>query len=420
MADAPTLQMRVYQGAMWALSPLAAPVLKRRLARGKEDPDRWPEKLGVASASRPDGPLIWLHAVGVGEVLALRGLIGALSGLRPDLSFLVTSTARSSAQVFAANMPPRTIHQFLPLDTPGPRRAFLDHWHPDLSVWAEQDLWPGLIADTAARCIPLALVNARMDSRAFAARKRFAGLFRPTLARFALVAAQDQATADHLAAFGVRAQFSGSLKPAAPALADLPHERARFAELLKGRGVWLAAPTHAEDEAVALAAQTQIAKDRNLLLIVVPRDIDRGRTIADNARAVGLQIGLRSSGDDPQKATQVYVADTLGELGLWYRLADTALIGGTFGPVQGHNPWEAAQLQTAILHGPQTANFAADFFALDTHGGAKLVENAAGIVAALTGPDLSGLRKKAATIAAEGPKIAQGLASQLIALLPDD
>ncbi len=402
------------------MSPLAGPILKRRLGRGKEDPNRWREKLGAASAARPDGPLIWLHAVGLGEVLALRGLIGALSDLRPDLSFLVTSTARSSAQVFAANLPPRTIHQFLPLDTPGPRRAFLDHWHPDLSVWAEQDLWPGLIADTAARRIPLALVNARMDSRAFAARKRFAGVFRPTLARFTFVAAQDRATADNLAALGVRAQVTGSLKPAAPALADLPQDRARLAELLKGRRVWLAAPTHAEDEALALAAQTQMAKDRNLLLIVVPRDVDRGRVVADRAHALGLLTGLRSLGDDLQKATQVYVADTLGELGLWYRLADTALIGGTFGPVQGHNPWEAAQLQTAILHGPQTGNFAADYFALDTHGGAKLVENAAGIVAALTGPDLPALRKSAAALAAEGPKIAQRLANQLIALLPDE
>ncbi len=393
------------------------PILKRRLARGKEDADRWREKLGEASVPRPDGPLIWLHAVGVGEVLALRGLIAALADQRPDLSFLVTSTARSSAQVFAANLPQRTIHQFLPLDMPRPRRAFLDHWRPDLSVWAEQDLWPGLIADTAARGIPLALVNARMDARALAARQRFGAVFRPTLARFALVAAQDQATADRLATLGATAQVTGSLKPAAPPLADLPDERVRLAALLIDRRIWVAAPTHAEDEVVALAARTRMGSDT--LLVIVPREIDRGPAVANQARALGLTVALRSRAEDPQKTTQVYVADTFAELGLWYRLTDVALIGGTFGPVQGHNPWEAAQLKTAILHGSQTGNFAADYFALDTHGGARLVETGVGLVAALTGPDLPAMIERATVLAAEGPKIAQGLASKLIALMPD-
>ncbi len=139
--------------------PLVAPaLLRRRLARGKELPDRWREKLGEASRPRPDGRLVWLHAVGLGEVLALRGLIAAMAQLS-DVSFLVTSTTRGSAEVLAANLPPRSVHQFLPLDAPGYLDRFLDHWRPDLSIWSEQDLWPGAVVAADRRGIPLALVN---------------------------------------------------------------------------------------------------------------------------------------------------------------------------------------------------------------------------------------------------------------------
>jgi 3-deoxy-D-manno-octulosonic-acid transferase len=216
------------------LSPLAAPILRYRLSRGKEDPARWREKLGEPTARRPGGRLAWLHAVGLGEVLALRGLIAEMADRAPDLSFLVTSTARSAALATARNLPPRTIHQFLPLDLPGPRRRFLDHWRPDLSVWAEQDLWPGLVADTAARGIPLALVNARMNAASYRRRASARGLYAQLLRSFDLVAAQDEGTARHLEALGAFAPVPvlGSLtrRPAAggrPLRAGRDRDRSR-------------------------------------------------------------------------------------------------------------------------------------------------------------------------------------------------
>ena len=178
------LMLRAYLAASRAI-PLAAPRhLQKRLAKGKELPDRWREKLGEPTLPRPDGPLIWLHAVGLGEVLALRGLIAALAE-RSEAQFLVTSTTRASAEVLAANLPPRTRHQFLPLDAPGYLHRFLDHWQPSLSVWAEQDLWPGAVAAASARGIPLALVNARMNADAYARRRHWRGLYADLLARFA-------------------------------------------------------------------------------------------------------------------------------------------------------------------------------------------------------------------------------------------
>ncbi|MEL6959967.1 MAG: glycosyltransferase N-terminal domain-containing protein, partial [Pseudomonadota bacterium] len=190
--------LRLVLGAGAVLSPLARPLLNRRLKRGKEEPARIEEKLGRPSAERPDGPLVWLHGVGVGEVMALRGLIVALSGARPDLFFLLTSSARSSAQVIDANLPPRTIHQYLPLDLPGPVGAFLDHWRPDLAVWSDQEVWPRLAVSAAQRGIPQAYVAARITDASAAARARFGRAYGDLYRLMDLRLAQDEGTASHL------------------------------------------------------------------------------------------------------------------------------------------------------------------------------------------------------------------------------
>ncbi len=410
----------LWTAAGHAVSPLAEPLLRRRLARGKEDPARWREKLGEATAARPPGRLAWLHAVGLGEVLALRGLIAEMAERAPDLSFLVTSTARSAALATARNLPPRTIHQFLPLDLPGPRRRFLDHWRPDLSVWAEQDLWPGLAGEAAARGIPLALVNARMNAAAYRRRLPARALYGPLLRSFDLIAAQDPGTARNLAALGAPAPVAvtGSLKPAAPPLADDPAARAEVATALADRPVWLAASTHAEDESVVLTAHRLLTDSApEILLLLVPRQPDRGPEIAAAARAAGLAPALRSQGALPAPGMQVYIADTIGELGIWYRLAPAALVGGTFGPVNGHNPWEPARLGCAILHGPNTANFAADYATLHAAGGARLVRGAPEIVAALGDPALARMADTARALADTHAAGVRDLARDLVGLL---
>lgn len=394
----------LYRGLSRAL-PLAAPaLLRRRLARGKEDPARWREKLGEPTAARPEGPLVWLHAVGLGEVLALRGLIAAMAAQEPGLSFLVTSSARSSAQVMAMNLPPRTIHQFLPLDAPQYLGRFLAHWRPGLSIWAEQDLWPGAAAAADRAGVPLALVNARMNAAAFARRNRARGLYADLLSRFRLVAAQDEASARHLAALGAPApRVTGSLKAAAPPLAADLAELAAMQQALAGRPLWLLASSHPEDEAVALAAHRQhLAETPATLLVIVPRDPPRGPAISAAAEALGLTAALKSQSPRPAPATQIQVADAFGTLGLWYRLAPAALIGGTFGPIEGHNPWEPAALGCAILHGPRTANFAADFAQLDGAGAALPVapETLAATLAQDHGPMTA--RAKALSDAASG------------------
>ncbi|MFN3972635.1 MAG: 3-deoxy-D-manno-octulosonic acid transferase [Gemmobacter sp.] len=400
----------LYLALTRAMGPLAAPYLRRRLARGREDAGRWREKLGQGMAARPEGPVIWLHAVGVGEMLALTGLIAALAARRPEVWFLVTSSARGSAAVFATQAPPRTIHQFLPLDLPGPVARFLDHWRPALSVWAEQDLWPRLVVQTAARGVPLALVNARMGARAFAARRRTRGMFAALYARFSLIAAQDAGTAAHLSALGARGvEVSGSLKAAAPPLACDPVELARLGARLAGHRVWAAVSTHPGDEAVALAAHAAVmARDPGAVLILVPRDPARGAAIA--AAVQGMTVARRAAGQDPGPG--VYLADTFGETGLWYRLARVALVGGGFG-IGGHNPWEPARLGCAVLHGPDISNFASDYSLFHAEAAALPVIDASTLLAALDRPDLARMAARARTLTARGSKALPDLADRL-------
>ena len=412
--------LRAYLLALRGLEPFLPGYLKRRLARGREDPARWREKLGEAGLPRPDGPLVWLHAVGLGEVMALRGLIHAMGDARPELSFLVTSSARSSALAFASNTPPRTRHQFLPLDAPGPVSRFLDHWQPDISIWAEQDLWPGMVVVAQRRGIPLALINARMNPRAFAARTRVRSLYRDLYGRFAHISAQDVVSADHLRKLGaVDVGVTGSLKAGAGPLADLPADRTVLVLRCAGRKLWLAASTHASDEAVAIAAQAQLfAKDPAWLLIIAPRDPVRQGDVVNACTSSGLGVAVRSTHFMPALTDAVYLADTFGEMGLWYRLCSVALVGGSLGDTGGHNPWEAAHLGCAVLHGPNVANFVGDYAALHAADAATKVENVAGLLAALLNPELKNQAARAKILAETGTVRVDQLCSTLLALLP--
>ncbi len=291
---------RAYMALRVLAQPLMRRALRRRLARGKEDPARMGERLGQPTAPRPEGRVVWVHAVGLGEVLALRPLIQAMQAEAPDLSFVITSVARSSAQVIAGNLPPRCTHQFLPLDGRDFVAAFLDHWRPALSVWSEQDLWPGAIHDCAARGIPLAYVNARMNAASLRRRRRVAGLYRDVLARFALVAAQDEETAASLRSLGADPVVTGSLKPAAAPLAAEAADVDRLSAALQGRRVWVAASTHAADEAVLIPAQVALWQaDPAWLMILAPRLPQRGDDIAAALMAAGLPFARRSAGQVP-------------------------------------------------------------------------------------------------------------------------
>lgn len=414
-----TLQTLAYLALRPALQPVMRLVLKRRLKQGKEDPARIGEKMGQATQARPEGRLVWMHAVGLGEVLALRPLILQMQAEAPDLHFLITSTAKSSAGVIGANLPPRCQHQFLPLDGPDFIAAFLDHWQPSLAIWSEQDIWPGAIHDTAQRNIPQAWVNARMNAESLRKRLRMKSLYADALAQFQLIAAQDPGTAGNLETLGAPfSEVTGSLKPAAEPLGADPAKLAQALHITQGRRVWVGASTHAGDEPLLLAAQKELLeRDPSALLILAPRLPARADEIIVSLKQAGLNFAQRSKDEFPGPATRVWLADSFGELGIWYRLASVSFVGNSFNGQGGHNPWEPLCLGLPVLHGPDVANFSADYRQLDELKLAReLPPDPEAIALAILAP-VDGIRGLANSVVAESRRALMPLARKLLALM---
>lgn len=405
------LSLRAYLQVSRLIPIVARPVLRRRLSKGKELPDRWTEKLGLPGQARPDGQVIWLHGVGLGEVLALRGLIAALAEVNKSATFLVTSTTAKGASALAQSLPERTIHQFLPLDAPGFRRAFLDHWKPDLCVWSEQDLWPGLALDVAERSIPQAIVAGRMDAKSFAKRLRWRSAYAEIYRRMALIDVQDAKSKQYFTELGASdVKVRGTLKPAAPPLQCDAGTLRRLQIALGRRYVWITAPSHAADEALALAAHREVCERRpGALLIIAPRFPDREVSVPDGTPRW-------SQGQSPDDHQSIWLADTTGDLGLFYRLADSVLIGGTQDDTEGHNPWEAIALDTAVLHGPRIANFADDYARLSDHHAAVEITTAVSLAAYLCS-DLSQRRINATALLGQYRESVDAIARDLLTLM---
>lgn len=348
------LSLQLYRAATTALEPFAPLLLDRRAKAGKEDRARLHERLARPTTARPEGRLIWLHGASVGESLSILPLVERLRAERPDVGVLVTSGTVTSAELLARRLPAGAIHQFLPVDTPGGARRFIDHWRPDLAVFVESELWPNLLLTAKARGVKLALVSAKLSdksyagwqARPFAAWELFSG--------FDLILAQDGRAADRLTALGGTVAGEADLKFGSD---PLPVDEAALAGLrarLGDRPMLLAASTHPGEDEIVLDAWR--ALPRRPRLVIVPRHPERGPSIVDLAQATGATVSLRSR--EPDASTEVIVADTLGELGLWYRLADLALVAGSLVTgIGGHNPLEPARLDCPIVSGPHVENW---------------------------------------------------------------
>lgn len=353
------LALAIYRAIGNLCTPLIRWQIQRRLRRGKEHTERWSERLGIASAARPEGRLVWLHGASVGEAMSSLILIRRLIADTPHLRVLVTTGTLTSAALMAERLPTGVVHQFLPVDTSAPVRRFLDHWRPDLVLWFESELWPVTLTETARRGTPIILINGRLSQRSFERWRRLSGLGRALLSRFSLLLAQSDQDGARFTALGAQTvRAVGNLKKAAD---KLPYDEAELAELntlCRDRPIWLAASTHPGEEVIVAALHDSLAsKYPRLLTVLVPRHPARGPAIADEL-AGGRVVRLRSQGEALPESAGIYVADTLGELGLWYRLIEVVVIGGSLGETGGHNPLEPAQLGCAIILGPDMRNFA--------------------------------------------------------------
>lgn len=380
----PGLSLRAYRVLTRIAAPLAPLILAWRTRRGKEEPDRRSERYGLASAPRPVGFLAWFHAASVGEANAALPVIDTIAAERPEIRMLLTTATVTSARLARARLPKGVLHQYVPLDNQAYVQRFLRHWRPDLAVLVESEIWPNLVLETKALNIPLLLINGRLSTSSFKRWRRRPGMSRPLFSAFDLVLAQNDSLAERFAQLGAaHALDVGNLKAdAPPPPADLPGRR-RLTAALSGRTVLLAASTHpGEDEMVAAAHMKMKSARPDLLTIIVPRHPERGPLIAEQLKAANLTVALRSEGKLPGGETDIYVADTIGELGLFYALAPVAFIGGSLVPRGGQNPVEAIKLGAAVLTGPNWQNFRDSYTDLLREGGCREVTDAASLAEA--------------------------------------
>ena len=383
MAGRVPFALRLYQLASAAGSPMAPQVLARRLHRGKEHPERLGERRGEATLERPEGPLIWVHGASVGEMLAVVPLIEKLRV--QDFAVLVTSGTVTSAALAEQRLPDGTLHQFIPLDAPRFVRRFLDHWQPGLALFVESDLWPNLILSCAERRIPMILVNGRLSKRSFTRWRRLPSTIAALLGRFDLCLAQSAADAERYAQLGApRVLTTGNLKLDVPAPPVDQAALKRLKDIIGNRPVVAAASTHPGEEAAIIAAHNRLqAKFPKLLTVIAPRHPARGESIAELAKAAGLSAALRSRRAQPMPDVGLYIADTLGELGLIYRIAPIVFMGGSLASHGGQNPIEAVRLGAAVVHGPHVWNFSEIYATLDAAHGAELIDDEEALTARL-------------------------------------
>jgi 3-deoxy-D-manno-octulosonic-acid transferase len=375
------LEIAAYRFVTRAARPFAGIVLGIRSRRGKEDPARRGERLGIASVPRPAGQVAWFHAASVGEASSVLPLVAALHVVRPDIGLVLTTGTVTSARFVASRLPAGAVHQYVPLDSHGLVGRFLDHWRPTLSILTEQEVWPNLVLETDRRGVPIVLVNARMSARSFERWHRRPRIAAALLGRISVVLAQNDAMAQRFVALGApNVVVAGNLKIDAPPPPVSEAAKAGLEAALAGRPRFLAASTHDGEEAIVAEAHRLMARRMDgLCTIVAPRHPERGPALADMFAARGFRVGRRSLGELPVAATEIYVADTIGELGTLYATCPVAFVGGSLIGRGGQNPIEAVRHGAAVLVGPSRHNFEDTYGALLSAGAVSEVSSATDI-----------------------------------------
>ena len=421
--------LSIYQSITRLSSPLIRLYLKWRQLKGKEDPARILERFGHASCTRPEGVVWWLHASSVGEAMSLRPLVEHIHQAAPDIQILLTSGTVSSATLLGETLPDYVIHQYVPVDTPAACARFLDHWQPTLGLFTESELWPNLIVEATKRRVILALINARMSERSARQWQMLTDMARSLLTSFSLIAAQTAEDADRYTALGGRdIRQLGHLKQDAEALAVDEAALASWQRMLQGRPCLVAASFHPGEDELLVELHQALKRDMpNLLTLLVPRHPPRGAGMAQTFKALNIKPQLRSKEPALHDDVECYIADTIGELGLWYRLADVAVMGGSFISHGGQNPLEAVRLDTPVIIGPSVHNFQVIVDELTAAGGIKHVTDSGLDTLLATTKHLladqtqrADLAKRASDWLAHSPPVAKQLTDALLALTKED
>lgn len=351
--------LKIYRIATILGGPFILFYLNRRKCNGKEDAERLHERRGISTSSRPSGTLIWLHAASVGEAISMLQLIEELLKKHSNCNLMMTTGTVSSAQLMEKNLPPRAFHQYIPFDRPSYVQRFINHWTPDIAIWTESEFWPNIILETRKKNIPLVLVNGRISEKSLIGWRRVPDMIKNLLQCFTLCLGQSDTDVSRLIKLGaVNVKNLGNLKFAAPPLSVDTKALNTLRSMIGERPVFLAVSTHSgEEELIASAHKNLKALHPELLTIIIPRHATRGEEILRTLQPKMTNSILRSSGSVITNTTDIYIADTMGELGLFYRLTEVVFMGKSLMPLGGQNPLEALSLNCSVLHGPHMANF---------------------------------------------------------------
>lgn len=350
----------VYSGLFYLALPFLGQLQDKRVRQGKEEPERLGERRGISSIPRPEGDVAWFHAASVGEVLSVLPLIEALRARSPELSVVITTVTVTSARILSERAPKGVYHQYCPLDHRPWVRRFLDHWNPTCVLWVESEFWPNAICMIKERRIPLILINGRVSPTSFARWRRYRSLIAGMLSRFDLCLAQSKTDARYLTELGARNVATiGNLKLAGPPLAADQSHLDDLTAAVDGRPRWLLSSSHPGEETIAISLHCKLsARYPNLLTVIAPRHPDRGNDIAKAAQDAGLVCQQRSKGELPNDTTGLYVADTVGEMGIFYRACNIVVMGKSLlPPGGGQNPYEPAKVGCTVVFGPYMGNF---------------------------------------------------------------
>lgn len=352
------MMLQIYQILTSITGPLIDLYLIKRKNMGKEDPKRFQERLGHAALPRPNGALTWIHAASVGEALSVLPLIKKMSEVHSSMHFLLTTGTTTSAKLVESRLPDRAFHQYVPVDRISCVRRFLRHWRPDLALWVESEFWPNLVTETARFC-PIILINGRVSDDSYQKWQRYKSFSQQVLSRFSLALPQSRHDAERIEKLGARnVKYLGNLKYDAPALPSDSQKMGELVSMIGQRVAWLAASTHEGEEKEIAKVHLELKETHTeLLTIIAPRHPKRSEEILAELTAMNLNCAVRSKNDPITAETDIYIADTLGELGIFYRLVPIVFIGGSLAERGGQNPLEAARLNCTIIYGPNMDNF---------------------------------------------------------------
>lgn len=365
--------LQTYRWIGAALFPFMGTYVAIRASRGKEEHGRRRERYGRSSIPRPDGPLIWVHAASIGETGAVSPLIQRLRDI--GIEVVLTTGTVTSANFARERLGDDLLHQYVPLDVKPAVARFLNHWSPDLAIFAESEIWPMTILELGARRIPQVLINGRMSDRSFKRWQKRMALAESLFENLSHVAAQSEQDGERFRALGARpVTVTGNLKADVPEPPVDDAELQRYLKALGDRPRWTAVSTHEGEELIAARVHKALQKYRpDLLTVIVPRHPDRAPAIRKMLEERGLSVASRSAGEGIVPSTDILLGDTIGEMGLYLRLADIAFVGKSLSGEGGQNPLECAMLGSAVLSGPNVSNFTEAYERLTEARAARIV-----------------------------------------------